>query len=152
MSACLPVCLFTVQDIASPFSVGAETLLRPAPLRPLSSPQLRIILRRSPGARLVATGPTTPFPSCASCASRRWRWQQRWRRRRRIELRAWESHGRAKDSVRVSAVREQASEPGLPFLSVSLAAYSGGKGREEPMMGTRRRPLDICGTRYPREL
>lgn len=65
---------------------------------------------------------------------------------------AHESHGRAKDSVRVSAVRERASEPGLPFLSVSLAAYSGGKGREEPMMGTRRRPLDICGTRYPREL
>lgn len=27
-----------------------------------------------------------------------------------------ESHGRAKDSVRVSAARERASEPGLPFL------------------------------------
>lgn len=68
--ACLPACLLAclpapaVQDIASPpFSAEAETLLRPAPLRPHPS-QLRIILRRSPGARLVATGPTTPcrFP------------------------------------------------------------------------------------------
>jgi len=39
-----------VQDIASPlFSVKAKTLLRPAPLCPRLS-QLRIILRRSPGA------------------------------------------------------------------------------------------------------
>jgi len=42
------------QDISSPpFSVGAETALRPAPLCP-RPPQLRIILRRSPGACLVA--------------------------------------------------------------------------------------------------
>lgn len=39
----------------SPLAVGAETLLRPAPLRPTPAhPQLRIILRRSPGAGLVA--------------------------------------------------------------------------------------------------
>jgi len=63
-------CVAPAQDISSPFSVGAETSLRPAPLCP--PPQLRIILRRSPGACLVATGPTTPFPSCASCTSRRW--------------------------------------------------------------------------------
>lgn len=160
LPVCLPVSLFAVQDIGlSVFRGRWNSLLRPAPLEPLSlaaaAHHPSSFSRRASGGHGADDAVSLLRQLCVAAmavAAQRWR--------RRIEPRARESHGRAKDSVSGCRLWESkrercASEPGAPFSlrhTHSPAAYSGEKGREEPMMGNKAQaPRYLRNQDYPRE-